>query len=194
MSIDSRFTQYQADFSRMDSHRGVRPVLHRHSRPQIPAGSLKEPSKQRLLVESTPSWVSKPADKEGSIHKASAKICKQEKAQIEKVSGWTNYHKLGTLFQGSSEYIVTQDRRMRLAMFRLAESQSAASLAQRLRHNNILAANQLVNDANKVYIGFDYARFTLEEVLNTHLPFNEAQFRTIARSVTSPENTSSATS
>ena len=95
---------------------------------------------------------------------------------------WCRYRKLGMLLQGNGRYIVAQDDN-RLFMFREAPEEGMVTTAQRLNHPNVLTMQRMVKTGEKTYLGYQYTRFTLEEILTTHVPLDAHQVRLIAKSV-----------
>lgn len=51
-----------------------------------------------------------------------------------------------------------------------------------MEHPSIVQARCIVQDISGQQIGYDYMKFTLQEVLSTHLPLQESHLRLIATS------------
>ena len=61
-----------------------------------------------------------------------------------------------------------------------------ASFTQRiinLQHPNLIQARCMIDNAAGQHIGFNYVKFTLEEILNVHMTMEELHLRAIAQSV-----------
>lgn len=166
-------------------------AFQRHSRAQQASVSLPEAQapKQRLSrIQSTPSWVPPVPT---VPHRDLGKLGRQDKVPA-KQSEWLDFLRLGNLVQGESEALICyeRDRKSTMFMFKLVEKRNSAGTEDakfkqtlKLRHTNIVAARHVIESAVGTHVGFDYFRFTLEEVLGVHMLLEEAHLHTIATAV-----------
>jgi len=106
---------------------------------------------------------------------------------IHDSSDWLNFFQLGTIVQGRTKLLICKRRKEQspLYMFKHLEDTQEA-IGRRLlgmEHPSIVQARCIVQDISGQQIGYDYVKFTLQEVLSTHLPLQESHLRLIATSV-----------
>ena len=105
---------------------------------------------------------------------------------IHDSSDWLNFFQLGTIVQGRTKLLICKRRKEQspLYMFKHLEDTQEA-IGRRLlgmEHPSIVQARCIVQDISGQQIGYDYVKFTLQEVLSTHLPLQESHLRLIATS------------
>lgn len=80
-----------------------------------------------------------------------------------------------------------RDGNATLFMFKKLNDRTG-SFAKRLldfRHPNLVQAQHFIDGAGGPYVGYEYTRYTLEEVLNVHMQMDEVHLRAIAQAVRS---------
>ena len=108
--------------------------------------------------------------------------------QVHQGSPWTRHKRLGTLIQGSSVLSICAPKEpfLDMVMFKETESEPGSTeteVLKKLSHINIIALNHAFRKENKMFLGFEYYRHTLQELLHVHLPMQEVQIKVVARSV-----------
>lgn len=105
---------------------------------------------------------------------------------VIKGAEWLDFIQLGTITQGQRHLQVCYRRtdEAALFMFKLIDAEKAR-VAPRLslQHPNLVSARYIINSNVGQHIGFDYFRFTLEELLNAYLRMQDIHLRAIATSV-----------
>ena len=95
--------------------------------------------------------------------------------------------RLGDLVQGNQPWTICVDKGTNgiVMVKRLEAKKGKAKLAtfQLLRHRNISQISQVFLDDNWMYLGYEYSRFTLEEILHVHIRLQERQIQVVAISV-----------
>lgn len=98
---------------------------------------------------------------------------------------WLDLLQLGTLVQGTNEWLLCSSRVQR-EMYMLrgidGDVDQAALKAEIMAHPRIVAAAFAVSSDVQSFIGFQYVRFTLEEMLYVHVRMDETQIRAVATS------------
>lgn len=98
---------------------------------------------------------------------------------------WLDLLQLGTLVQGCDEWLLCSSRaHKKLYMLRAIQGE-VEKVIQRVRtmnHSRIVAAAFAVSSDVQSFIGFQYVRYTLEEMLYVHLVMDEMQIRAVATS------------
>ena len=114
------------------------------------------------------------------------------RCQIVRRSGkpWQSPHvtRLGTLIQGSSKQEVCTSRENfgDLLMFKELEEELGSKelrTLEELSHPNIIRVRQVFALQDCIFLGLEYFRFPLQEVLQVHLDMVEDQIQVIAKSV-----------
>lgn len=98
---------------------------------------------------------------------------------------WIDFIPLGTLTQGGREYLVCLQRNEGAALIMVKRrvsfrNDSLSRQVLSLRHQHILLPRYLFDDYVGQHVGFQYVRFTLGEMLNTHVPVEEVTLHAIA--------------
>jgi serine/threonine protein kinase len=162
-------------------------VFQRHPRPQLP-------TKAALLLESRNRKAEKPKaslSKEALL--ASRKIVAKMKSPNEQNTTravhhgtpWKKIDRLGELIQGHREWYIGlfKGKMVMLRKTELDAGQRQYEKVKLLAHPNIANLEEVFEGDSSFYFRYEYSRFTLEEVLNVHLRFEESQILTIACSV-----------
>lgn len=107
---------------------------------------------------------------------------------LQKVSPWTALTRLGTLFQGNAQMHLGVPNEAFRDLVIVKETPDADGRAEfdtlkQLSHPNVIKLKQAFLQDERILLGFEYCRYTLEEVLNVHLKFEEPHVRVIAKSV-----------
>lgn len=169
----------------------------RSLRPQAP--NLPSPTKTALTpakVHSIPTaaallrrYGSKATDKHQVLVKSprSHRVMHHElsSTQLSECSPWISNRRLGELIQADARLIVATFLGKLVMFKKLSKSagEKARENQQRFSHPNIVTLKQAFLHEDAIYLGFEYYRFTAEEVLSVHLPLDEPMIRAIARSV-----------
>ena len=156
-------------------------VFARHSRPQAPTLPPQSPGQsRRLSVTQTPSWIPQAPGGRASNER-------KHKAREVVQAQWVDYIQYGTLIQGQSEFIVCASRADKASLYMFKKSKCERHQKQAaLTHSNLLEVKLLISTNIGVHLGYEYIRYTLEELLNVHIPIEEAHIQTIAKSVRTP--------
>lgn len=181
---------------------GVEKVFKRHSRPQLPV--VPSPSRRPLTIgsRSEPSWKSshvravkqkarEPAQpgKLEEVHEEIREEIREDAVEraVEE-SEWVSFIRLGTLIQGSSELIIChrRDAGTALYMFREIEHDTLVKRALNLRHSSLATPKFSIDSAAGRYLGFEYLRFSLQELVKTAMRMEERHLQTVVRSVSEP--------
>lgn len=163
-------------------------AFQRHSRSQLPMIPVSSPKSSNRLsfIQSTPSWVP-PVPPLNS--RENGKLSEHDKAPM-KTSAWVDFVCLGKLMQGEHETLICsqRDRKATLFMFKLVEEKDGSELKRTLtlRHPSLVMARHIIESDVGMHIGFDYFRFTLEELLNVHMTLGEPHLHTISTAVSYP--------
>ena len=98
---------------------------------------------------------------------------------------WLDLLQLGTLVQGSDEWLLCLSRvHKKLYMLRAiqGEVEKVIQKTRKMDHPRIVAAAFAVSSDVQSFIGFQYVRYTLEEMLYVHLLMDEVHIRAVATS------------
>ncbi|KAK3066282.1 stress-activated protein kinase signaling cascade [Teratosphaeriaceae sp. CCFEE 6253] len=155
-------------------------AFQRHSRPQItaftPSGRDSAQRRSRLLaIQSSPSWTTQTTTKDDI---ASSELTKRHvrHKQGPLASQWIDFVQLGKLIQGSSELTICLRRRNMsdIVMFSSVGDSPPDNLDAytALQHENIVAVTDVIHSSSGCHIGSGYTRYTLEELLSTHVPMS----------------------
>jgi len=157
----------------------------------------KEGTRRRsrvLNVRQTPSWVpserglavlpevSKSDSGSQQVQRPAAPP-RQVQTAVVPNSTWVDCIKLGTLVQGGRELLICRSRKdQRLFMLKDVgcEVKNRTENIATLQHRHIALASFRVDTESTSYIAFLYARYTLEELLHTHVTMEESHIRAVA--------------
>lgn len=147
-----------------------------------------------LNVRQTPSWI--PSERGPNVSpKAKASVSSSQRAQLQATppvqtetavvprSNWVDCIKLGTLVQGGQELSICRSRdNQRLFMLKDVgrEARNCAGEIETLQHRHIASASFQIDTESTCYLAFPYVRYTLEELLHTHVTMEESHIRAIA--------------
>jgi hypothetical protein len=147
-------------------------AFQRHPRPQLP-------TKAALLLESR-----KPVEK----LKASAPEKQTRTPTLYHESPWKSMSRLGELVQGNHQWHIglLNGKLMMVRKMDLDAGRQHLKKVKPLAHPNIAKLEDLFEDDHSLYFRFEYSRFTLGEVLNVHLHFEEPHILAVAHSVCLP--------
>jgi hypothetical protein len=147
-----------------------------------------------LNVRQTPSWVpserglavspevSKPDSGAQQVERPAAPP-RQVQTAIVPNSTWVDCIKLGTLVQGGRELLICRSRNdQRLFMLKDVGSELKNRMENiaTLQHRHIALASFRVDTESTSYIASPYTRYTLEELLHTHVTMEESHIRAVA--------------
>jgi hypothetical protein len=153
-------------------------AFQRHPRPQLPTkAALLERS--RKPGEDRPH--ANPTTKTRDNEKSTSAVIHEDP--------WNAMTRLGELIQGEQTWSVGV-RLGRLVMVKKVDAETgrkALEKAQLLGQSNLASIAEVFHHESVYYLGFDYLRITLEEVLNVHARLDESQIRVIATSVWKPQ-------
>lgn len=102
---------------------------------------------------------------------------------------WERFTRLGAIVQGPSELTICVEKgnlqRMMMVKTprRREDGLKEAGQLRKFSHPNIVQILEVFSHGDEVYIGLEYCRFTLEEIVNVHIRLEEPQLRLIAHSV-----------
>jgi hypothetical protein len=157
----------------------------------------KEGARRRsrvLNVRQTPSWVpsergsavspgvSKPDNGSQQAERPAAPP-RQVQTAVVPNSTWVDCIKLGTLVQGGRELLICRSRNdQRLFMLKDVGSELKNRMENiaTLQHRHIALASFRVDTESTSYIASPYTRYTLEELLHTHVTMEESHIRAVA--------------
>jgi len=147
-----------------------------------------------LNVRQTPSWVpsergstvspgvSKPDSGSQQAERPAAPP-RQVQTAVVPNSTWVDCIKLGTLVQGGRELLICRScNNQRLFMLKdiSCEVKNRTENIATLQHRHIALASFWVDTESTSYIAFSYTRYTLEELLHTHVTMEESYIRAVA--------------
>ncbi|KAJ9624533.1 stress-activated protein kinase signaling cascade [Taxawa tesnikishii (nom. ined.)] len=112
----------------------------------------------------------------------------QDTVTVEACTPWKDFTQLGILTQGAERSFVCMPKAGPpvMYMFKRLDRSVGRSLLQDLqdfKHHNIVEIRFAFADDADIYIGMDYLRCTLEEVIHVHLPLTEMHIRLLAKSI-----------
>lgn len=112
----------------------------------------------------------------------------RDTVKIEERTPWEDFAQLGVLVQGAEQSLVGMPRAGPpvVYMFKKLHQSVGRPLLQRFqdfKHHNIVQIKHVFAHDSDIYLGMDYLRFTLEEVVHVHLPFTETHVRLLGKSV-----------
>jgi hypothetical protein len=157
----------------------------------------KEGARRRsrvLNARQTPSWVpskrglavspevSKPDSGSQQVERPAAPPRQVQTAAVPN-STWVDCMKLGILVQGGRELLICRSRNdQRLFMLKDVGSEVKNRMENivTLQHRHIALASFRVDTESTSYIAFSYTRYTLEELLHTHVTMEESHIRAVA--------------
>lgn len=148
-----------------------------------------------LNMRQTPSWI--PSKRgasispKGTVSESSSQPAQrqaatpsvQTKTAAVPRSNWVDCIKLGTLIQGGQELSICRSRdSQRLFMLKDVgrEAKNCAEETGTLQHRHIASASFQIDTESTCYLAFPYIRYTLEELLHTHVTMQESHIRAIA--------------
>jgi hypothetical protein len=140
-------------------------AFQRHPRPQLPT----IPTKNALLLKAQLS----PEPPQNVLELP------------PKITSWDNVSRLGDLVQHRSHLSVgiCNGTMIMLKTMNLATGKRILEKTKLLKHTNIAQVIDTLEENGKLSLMFEYIRFTLEEVLNVHMPLDEPHIRAIAQPV-----------
>lgn len=140
----------------------------RYARHQSPAPILARASLKRPLPQA-PITISK----RGRLQASTAKVCT-----------WSDVRVLGTMIQGATKLLIVSTHEDNSKLMMLCRAPSAEQKHRvGLRHPNLLGIELVLKDNDHLFDGYAYARTTLEDICNVHVPLGEDEIKLIARSV-----------
>lgn len=103
---------------------------------------------------------------------------------------WHGFSRLGAMVQGHQRFEIYVPRSGSSKMLMVKELRNrsnqgwdALECRDLLKHANIMQLRSVFSHDNVTYLGLDYVRHTLEEIVGVHLPLEECHIRLIATSV-----------
>ena len=105
---------------------------------------------------------------------------------------WPGFRKLGVLIQGASQLSLcaTKGESCGLVMFKeldVDQGRNELETLQQISHPNIIKLRQAFEQNSSIFIGFEYYRCTLQEMLHVHISLEEPHVKAIAKSVRCPK-------
>jgi serine/threonine protein kinase len=159
---------------------GFGEAFQRHPRPQ----GFKAPTKAALLERSLKKHP--PSTRTTEPPSVGLSVSEpRENVEVQHRTPWKDLRKLGDLTQGSQRWTIcaADASRMMVKKFDSASGKDQISKLQLLHHTNISSLQKAFLHESQVFLGFEFAPITLEEVLHVHLRLEEPQIRIIATSV-----------
>lgn len=154
----------------------------RHSRPQpsVFGGGRIRPN----LREGHNVWFQRNKNEQKDLNT----VAEENTVEISQSSPWTVLSPLGELSQGSLQFVLCMKRSNKadLIMMKrdsLMNIRGELEVLQSLSHPKIDNLISAFIHEDKIYLGFEYLRCTLEDLLHVHLPFEEPQLEIISSSV-----------
>ena len=157
-------------------------AFQRRSRPQLPVVQVAQSHgtvrPHRILnVTSSKSWEPTPPTRAVSQGRRDRPIRAE----------WTDFVQLGTLTQAGIDLQVCVQRQdnVALVMFKRLETKDDRVWKRvlALDHPNLAQALFTIDIDDGLFLGYAYARYTLEEVWSVHMQMNETHLRAIAQAV-----------
>lgn len=107
---------------------------------------------------------------------------------LHRADPWSQGLKLGDLTQGATTWGILSPRESfrDIIMFKKTEHEAGMhemEILKRVSHRNIMKLCHVYTHEELIYLGFEYCRHTLQELLHVHLQFQELHLRAIAQSV-----------
>lgn len=165
---------------------GLERAFQRHSRPQLPTlhqvsrPDATQARKSRLLhVQSKPSWIASTNVSEDRPERPRKAPKHRDNANAQ----WLDYVQLGIITEGDDQLIMCCSRQDNSSLYMLKECASYCQQSLSLLHPNVLNPVLVISTDAGVHVGHEYARYTLEELLHVHVPFEEAHVQVVAKSV-----------
>ncbi|WPH01225.1 Hypothetical protein R9X50_00406100 [Acrodontium crateriforme] len=157
-------------------------ALKRHSRPQfptVPPRALQLP--RSSLIQSSPSWIPPVPRPPAKARLASAVRSRRIARHVD----WEDFTRLGALTQAQCSQLICQPKHgsPSLFMFKKLHTDTAFKHIFDMQHPCIVMAHHLIRSPDVQYVGFEYYRFTLEEVISIHLSMQEAHLYPIAKAI-----------
>ncbi|KAI9717984.1 MAG: hypothetical protein M1828_007020 [Chrysothrix sp. TS-e1954] len=193
--------------------RDMQPIFQRMVRPQEPTLPGGVPTKRNLdllntgtidvpAIPTLPAPVASPLRDRSIVPKRSSSADTElRKVKLRRVdldfrnvtlvnsSPWQGGKRLGVLTQDSSQYTIWTPNKSYLDMllFKASNDEVQAKVEletlSTLSHVNIVKLRSAYRWENQIYLGLEYCRYTLQELLHVHLPFEEVQIRLVAQTV-----------
>lgn len=172
---------------------GTNDIFRRHSRRQPPtlpglnaATSAYQPllaRSQPIPIKRTPSWVPSKAQ-------VRDRDCAKGPDGLPLLKSWSDFEVKYKLIQGECEHIVSvlRDAKRPQVMFKFKRADDNGSTENTdshlsTRHANVLPVQYTINHNMGIYIGYESASCTLEEILSVNAPLDESLIQVVARSV-----------
>lgn len=107
---------------------------------------------------------------------------------VHKASPWIHGLKLGELTQGACCWSIRAPKEQfrDIVMFKEKEEEAGRKeldILTKIFHPNVVRIRHAYSYEGSIYLGFEYCRHTLHEMLHVHLKMQEAQIKVVARSV-----------
>ena len=107
---------------------------------------------------------------------------------LRRCSPWTVMTRLGVLTQSSQDLILCSSKESFGDLLFIQEvnkerGEKEFKILSEISHSNIIKVRQAFENNDRVFLGFEYFRHTLQELVCVHLPLEERHIRTISRSV-----------
>lgn len=88
------------------------------------------------------------------------------------------------MIQGATKLLIVSTHEDNSKLMMLCRAPSAEQKHRvGLRHPNLLGIELVLKDNDHLFDGYAYARTTLEDICNVHVPLGEDEIKLIARSV-----------
>lgn len=190
IAADSSHTLFSTTMVQ-SSTTGLEKAFQRHSRPQRPTLSTESQiaanrRSRLLLIHSSPSWT-KHVNTVGATSQGQSPTKETIRPHEPQSSQWIDFIQLGKLVQGDSELTVCPRRKEKARLVTFKEIGQNMSDKVRLyiglQCGSIVTASDIIQSDIGYHIGSNYTRFTLEELLSTHMRMDEPHIQGIASMV-----------
>jgi hypothetical protein len=164
---------------------GFEDAFQRHPRPQGFRAPTKAALLERSLKENATAAARIPKPATTTPVDLSTSLVPGENVEVQQQIPWKSLRRLGDLTQGTQRWMICSASASRLMLKKVeyASGKDQISKLQLLRHTNIVSLQNAFLHESQIYLAFEFAPITLEEVLHVHLRLEEPQIRTIATSV-----------
>ena len=154
----------------------------------IPLPTYKRKTSEDFSRENQAELLSRPTKRMRPLGESTINHDRAPLVIMRMQSPWQTVKRLGVFKQGSTRWTICAPKEdfLDLIMFEELDKKAGITkfnLLKNLSHPNIIKLKHAFIHDNLVYLGLEYCRHTVQELIHVHIPLEEYHIRVLAKSV-----------